>query len=349
MEKATQLFKALSDKSRLRILSSLKDGPMYVELLSQRLELAPSTISFHLKKLEECGLVSSTKEQYYVVFSLNKMILESKITDLIDFSDEDIKKQDKREEDYRKKVIETFFEGCKLNSIPVQKEKRRIILEKILKGFKIDKEYKEKEVNIMLADINDDFVTLRRELVKADLLIESKGYYKVNANEENKKIRTEVNTVSVIEDMLLDKEKIIYKKDDGFILDIKGVVRNIIKDEVIFITSRGRIITYQVIAIKGFELSKYIFSYNFSQEDDKDSKSFIENIFDKGIFQDNKKITYNIIDDEVVCYGRGLKVRQESNQFGMGATMNITFNLTLEEFRDISRKISVDIFEEEIK
>ena len=58
------LFKCLSDKSRLHIVKSLAMEDMYVERLAERLNLSASTISFHLKKLAEAGIVSSYKTQY---------------------------------------------------------------------------------------------------------------------------------------------------------------------------------------------------------------------------------------------------------------------------------------------
>ena len=75
-ENALKIFKSLSDMSRLRIVRSLTQGEMYTELLAERLDLTPSTVSFHMKKLEEAGLVISRKEQYYTVYSLNRDVLE---------------------------------------------------------------------------------------------------------------------------------------------------------------------------------------------------------------------------------------------------------------------------------
>ncbi|MBQ6650770.1 MAG: winged helix-turn-helix transcriptional regulator, partial [Atopobiaceae bacterium] len=57
-EDALKVFKCLSDASRLRIVQSLTQGEMYTELLAERLGLTPSTISFHMKKLEDAGLVT---------------------------------------------------------------------------------------------------------------------------------------------------------------------------------------------------------------------------------------------------------------------------------------------------
>lgn len=173
-----KLFKCLADKSRLLILKSLIKEPMYVELLAQRLQLTPPTISFHLKKLEDANIVKSNKEQYYTVYSINEDILKSTIIDFIkeESSEEDI--QNQREEEYRKKVIESFFEYGKLKSIPVQRKKRIIVLEEILKAFENNKEYTEREVNIIIADFNDDFCTIRREMVMEKMLTRKDGIYK---------------------------------------------------------------------------------------------------------------------------------------------------------------------------
>ena len=43
------LLKCLADRSRLRIVRALAAEDLYVELLSERLALAPSTVSFHLR------------------------------------------------------------------------------------------------------------------------------------------------------------------------------------------------------------------------------------------------------------------------------------------------------------
>lgn len=174
-----KLFKALADKSRLSILKSLAKEPMYVELLAERLKLTPATISFHLKKLQDLNIVNSKKEQYYVVYSLNEEILSVSILDIIkkESSEEDL--QLEREENYRKKVIESFFEYGKLKSIPVQNKKEKIVLSEILKAFEKGREYSEREVNIIIADFNDDFCTIRRDMIDFGMLERSNGIYKV--------------------------------------------------------------------------------------------------------------------------------------------------------------------------
>ena len=78
-EQALKLFKGLADRSRLQILNSLLEEDMYVERLAQRLELTPATVSFHLKKLMDAGAVSSRREQYYTMYSINKEVFQCRI------------------------------------------------------------------------------------------------------------------------------------------------------------------------------------------------------------------------------------------------------------------------------
>ena len=82
-QQTVQLFKCLADTTRLQLVRALSDSPKYVELLSQLLEKTPSTVSFHLKKLEEAGLVEARKEQYYTVYSLNAALLEQPVLTLV--------------------------------------------------------------------------------------------------------------------------------------------------------------------------------------------------------------------------------------------------------------------------
>ena len=107
-ENALKIFKSLSDMSRLRIIQSLTKGDMYTELLAERLNLTPSTVSFHMKKLEDAGLVVPRKEQYYTVYSLNRSLLEASVFDIAASEPEQIDEQQKREGAYRQKVIDTF-------------------------------------------------------------------------------------------------------------------------------------------------------------------------------------------------------------------------------------------------
>lgn len=177
IDASIQIFKCLSDKSRLRILNNLLNEPMYVELLAQRLDLTPSTVSFHLKKLESTQLVTSHKEQYYVMYSINPAILHGTLLELIQMEEQDAS-EETRQKEYRDKIIKTFMKQGKITQLPVQRKKKRVLLEEILKAFEHNRDYKERDVNIIIADYHDDFCTIRRDMIAEGMFTRDHGIYR---------------------------------------------------------------------------------------------------------------------------------------------------------------------------
>ncbi|NIO49772.1 MAG: metalloregulator ArsR/SmtB family transcription factor [Candidatus Aminicenantes bacterium] len=70
MKNYLRVFKALSDKSRLRIMKMLEVEPMCVCEITDVLNLAPSTVSKHLSLLHEAELIEDRKEARWVNYSL---------------------------------------------------------------------------------------------------------------------------------------------------------------------------------------------------------------------------------------------------------------------------------------
>ena len=178
IDKRVKMFKMLGDKSRLKIVSTLIKEPMYVELISERLGLNPSTVSFHLKKLEHVGLVRSEKDQYYVMYYLDKSKLDfNLLTEIKEISSVD-ESEEQREQNYKDKILNTFMVDGVIKTMPVQRKKRNVILERLAKDFEIGKEYTEKEVNLMIAAYHEDFCLVRREFIIEKMFSRDKGIYK---------------------------------------------------------------------------------------------------------------------------------------------------------------------------
>lgn len=91
---------------------------------------------------------------------------------------EEMTLQKERDELYRKKVIDSFFEYGKLKSIPSQRKKERIVLEEIAKSFEMGREYTEREINIIIADYHDDFCTIRRDMISEGILTRENMMYR---------------------------------------------------------------------------------------------------------------------------------------------------------------------------
>jgi DNA-binding transcriptional ArsR family regulator len=70
-----QIFKALSDASRRRILTALCGGPMVAGDLARLVGLAPNAVSFHLKWLRAADLVSIRREGRYLRYHANPDVL----------------------------------------------------------------------------------------------------------------------------------------------------------------------------------------------------------------------------------------------------------------------------------
>ena len=66
----TELFEALSDRTRLRILNLLAQGEMCVCYFTELLDLPQPTISRHLAYLRRAGLVSTRRDGKWIHYSL---------------------------------------------------------------------------------------------------------------------------------------------------------------------------------------------------------------------------------------------------------------------------------------
>lgn len=173
---ALQLFKGLADESRLQILAILKRNPACVEDLAERLSLAESTVSAHLKKLQAAGLVYSRKQQYYSVYYLKEEVLQQKLDDLV--PSEQAAPQDARSI-LREKVLKAYFKDGVCFRLPVQNKKRWIVYEEVIRLIESGREYGEKELNALITRIHEDYCLIRRELVEEGVLERSAGIYRL--------------------------------------------------------------------------------------------------------------------------------------------------------------------------
>lgn len=177
ISESVKLLKALADSSRIKIIHSLFENAQYVEEIAERHDLAVSTVSFHLKKLEQADLVYKVKEQYYLVYHVKKQLFDLTLKDIISIKDDQKSAQEKRILKYKEKVISSFFKRGKLLRIPTQHKKRWVVYEKIAEKFSPDKKYQEAEINHIISEIYEDYCTIRRELIGENILQRNNEYY----------------------------------------------------------------------------------------------------------------------------------------------------------------------------
>src|SRR5918996_1920373 len=79
--RASRLFHALSDETRLAILNCLRSCERCVCELTDHLDAGQSRLSFHLRVLKEAGLVSDRREGRWMYYTLNTDVL-AQVTEL---------------------------------------------------------------------------------------------------------------------------------------------------------------------------------------------------------------------------------------------------------------------------
>lgn len=71
-----KILPLLADETRLRILKLLKQGEQNVTKIVESLKLSQPTVSHHLRKLEEAGLVVKRQYKRWVFYEVNKNSLK---------------------------------------------------------------------------------------------------------------------------------------------------------------------------------------------------------------------------------------------------------------------------------
>jgi DNA-binding HxlR family transcriptional regulator len=165
------IFKALADSNRLKIIGLLARQPFSVEELSALLELKPPTVSHHLARLAEVGLVSVRPESYYSVYSLDEQALEALSHRLFSREQMSAAVEQVDMDAYDRNVLADYSRrDGSLKTIPVQRKKLAAVLRHVVRAFEPDKRYSEKQVNQILARYHEDTASLRRELVGYGLM-----------------------------------------------------------------------------------------------------------------------------------------------------------------------------------
>ena len=166
VEELVSFFRALADPSRLKIVGLLAQQPYPVEQLSAIIGLGESTISHHLSRLSEAGLVSARAEGHYSVYSLKpdalsamarRFLAKERLPELAEGVDRGT---------FDRKVLATFTgPDGRFTAFPTQEKKYLVLLRHVLADFQPGMRYSEKKVNEILLRHSTDTARLRRSLV----------------------------------------------------------------------------------------------------------------------------------------------------------------------------------------
>lgn len=97
MNQITELYKTLSDETRVRIINLIYKQDLCVCELVEILDLTQPKISKHIAKFRQIGLVNTQRKEQYVYYSFNheNTMYESIVTNMInEIKELDIYKKD---------------------------------------------------------------------------------------------------------------------------------------------------------------------------------------------------------------------------------------------------------------
>ena len=171
-------FKALADENRLKIVGLLAQRELSTEQLAASLNLTPGTVTHHLNKLAEAGLVRAHTESYYSVYALQAEALHAMAKRLLAEESLPSAASGLDVNAYDRKVVADFSRrDGRFKDIPAQRKKREAILRRILAEFQPGKRYTEKQANAVIEHFHQDTATLRRELIGYGWLKREGGVY----------------------------------------------------------------------------------------------------------------------------------------------------------------------------
>lgn len=84
LERVTDIFKALGDLNRIRIMELLSQGEASVGHISHTLNLSQSNVSHQLKLLKSANLVTSNRQGQSMIYSLDDQHVATMLKQAID-------------------------------------------------------------------------------------------------------------------------------------------------------------------------------------------------------------------------------------------------------------------------
>ncbi|MCA1012663.1 metalloregulator ArsR/SmtB family transcription factor [Halobacillus halophilus] len=186
LDKMVAFHKAAGDPTRLRIIALLRQGPLHGQAIAGKLGLRPPTITHHLKKLRDTGMVYSRRDKNTIYFYLDEKKLTFMAEAVTRIGDEQVKadKEWQITEKEERQILQNFITvDGKLKQMPSQLKKRVVVLAYYVKAFQPGKTYEEKEVNEYIRTFFEDYATVRREWIMHHFMYRENNRYELNPQE----------------------------------------------------------------------------------------------------------------------------------------------------------------------
>jgi DNA-binding transcriptional ArsR family regulator len=175
-----RFFKALANENRLRMIGILVERECGVEELATLLNLKAPTVSHHLAKLKELGVVKMRREKNDHLYRLDRdglHQLSKQVFSSFESGQVATLADDVAYEAWERKILDVFVEGETIQAMPTGYKKRLVVLKWLANHFELGRRYPEGEVSEIIARYHEDYCMLRRELVDSGLMDRENGVY----------------------------------------------------------------------------------------------------------------------------------------------------------------------------
>lgn len=184
LRRLLRFYKALGDENRLKLFGLLHQREHNVGEMATMLGVKEPTVSHHLSKLRDVGLVNLRVDgnlRYYRAnrghLKLMRQLEDRLRTEGIDPQDVDdhawIDALDL--EDWERKILRDYTSNGRLKQIPTKELKLLVVLNWLSTHFEAERIYTEQEVNAVIGQFHEDYATLRRDLVEFGYLRRERG------------------------------------------------------------------------------------------------------------------------------------------------------------------------------
>jgi len=81
----TEIFRALTDPTRMEILSMLRDGDLTPSDMLNKLSISQPTLSHHLDILKRAGLIEGKRNGQFIEYTINLSVFEMAVEYMLKF------------------------------------------------------------------------------------------------------------------------------------------------------------------------------------------------------------------------------------------------------------------------
>lgn len=184
LDKLVNYHKALGDPTRIRIIVLLQHEALHGQAIAQKLGLKPATITHHMTKLRDVGLINQRRDKNTIYFNLNQKKLEQNAIAITQLGVSNAVYNEEMTKEEKDLIINNFlhFDGT-LKQLPSKQKKKVLLLAYLIRNIQPHRIYTEHEINLYIRQYHEDYATIRREWVMHQFMFRKDNVYELNPKE----------------------------------------------------------------------------------------------------------------------------------------------------------------------